>query len=110
MPYDGRQLAAYLQGKMTETTTGNGPHLDSRHRTPYLELGSLHRRFPKGGCRCVFLGLAQSLSLKDTIIPAVYFIRDVWIADRPEHKTLCRSTVCEVCTINSRYLPGYFTA
>lgn len=58
----------------------------------------------------MFLGLAQSLSLKDTIIPAVYFIRDVWIADRPEHRTLCRSTVCEVCTTNSRYLPGYFTA
>jgi hypothetical protein len=47
----------------------------------------------------VFLGLAQSLSLKDTIIPAVYFIRDVWIADKPEHKTLCRSTVCEVCKL-----------
>ena len=77
---------------------------------PILVLGSLHRRFPKGGCRCVFLGLAQSLSLKDTIIPAVYFIRDVWIADRPEHRTLCRSTVCEVCTTNSRYLPAYFTA
>ena len=98
------------QGRIINITNGAGPLLDSRHGTPYLEIGSLNRRFPKGGCRCVFLGLAQSLSLKDTIIPAVYFIRDVWIADRPEHRTLCRSTVYEVCTTNSRYLPGYFTA
>ena len=98
------------QGRIINITNGAGPLLDSRHGRPYLEIGSLNRRFPKGGCRCVFLGLAQSLSLKDTIIPAVYFIRDVWIADRPEHRTLCRSTVYEVCTTNSRYLPGYFTA
>ena len=56
----------------------------------------------------MFLGLAQSLSLKDTIIPAVYFIRDVWIADRPEHRTLCRSTVCEVhTTIDVSLTNGY---